>query len=75
MFLVIQGHMPIETAEEGEAFYNELKNIVKSWNENSIFSGQITKHMEPCCKQGEKGAINAAIPPLLQRKSPIPFGR
>lgn len=49
--LIFQGSVPIEDTYDGEQIYKQLKDIVRHYHPDSMLSGQILKHLEPCCKE------------------------
>lgn len=49
--LVVQCSIPIETPEQGEAEYENLKVFLLAISPDITLNGQIIKILEPCCKK------------------------
>jgi len=60
--LIIQGSIPIEDIIEGEELYRQLKVMLQSYTEQITFNGQITKILEPCCREQQKGSTFEKVP-------------
>ena len=49
--IIVQASIPIETPEQGEAEYNNLKIFLLAISPDITLNGQIMKMLEPCCKK------------------------
>ncbi len=60
--LLIQGNIPVDSVYHGEELYDALKKFIKGYSDRSVFNGQVTKHLELCCRQPAKKEPNEKIP-------------
>lgn len=60
--LTIQASVPISTADEGDAEYKNLKVFLLAISRNITLNGQITKMLEPCCKEQRESKANEKSP-------------
>jgi len=44
----------VDDATTGAKVYQQLKNLVKGWSNQSTINGQILQQMEPCCNGAKK---------------------
>lgn len=49
--LTFQGSITIETAEDADIVYDELKIFIKNYGRDCTLNGQIIKPLEPCCSE------------------------
>ncbi len=53
--LVVQASVPITSAEEGDAEYENLKVFLLAISPDISLNGQLMKMLEPCCKKKPEG--------------------
>ncbi len=59
--LVVQASIPVRSAEEGDAEYNNLKIFLLAISPDITLNGQTVKMHEPCCKKKPKEESHAKV--------------
>lgn len=49
--LIVQASIPITSAEQGDAEYENLKIFLLAISPDITLNGQTVKRLEPCCKE------------------------